>query len=656
MDSIKEIEEPARESLHGQIRRCGREFSMEIRRSVEDYLKRQHVSDLSGVDLSHTMGSRAWILNDRRLPVQTRTKYRGALERILVCFYRERNPQLLEKIRQEKLSRTKTNKVFFILSILDVSSPGDITWEIRKCFKEYLARTVVRESVDTYIKALDKVKLSDIRKRHNAFGNLIPEYEDRSFFLLYYPDYGIAKSFYYQQDKDELVFDFGCKAPTLMKRQIFSMIVHVLQTYRDSHDRRERFLFPLRMLYRFCVERSISDMMRMTQDDVDAFAACIGPIAGSKKKIYMQVIGNTERFLFLSAEKIPWEAHVWYLERLHFKEDRYNPANPVGSLSFRSVRIDENREDFKEYMMYLLGTAVRLSIQTIRCVFYACRNFLLLCDRKNIGLSEVDDALVNVFLEYLEEQELGEASFNRTISSVQGFMRYLQKEGKMKKLSLPLLFYYKKAYVHHNDRYVTQEQREAIFRALPSMSWDSQVIFEILYATGLRINEACQLRWENFSLSETDPDTAWLQMHQKKMKSDKNIPIPRAAYDAVQEYVQERHRKPDEYIFQDRKGEPARTELVTKRLKKELQDAGVSPEVYSFRSHDFRHTIATDMDSDGTALQATREYLGHKSDVMTEKYLDRQQEMMDLATEKFYLHTKGFAEESAENAENHKNT
>ena len=62
------------------------------------------------------------------------------------------------------------------------------------------------------------------------------------------------------------------------------------------------------------------------------------------------------------------------------------------------------------------------------------------------------------------------------------------------------------------------------------------------------------------------------------------------------------------------------------------------------------------MDSDGTALQATREYLGHKSDVMTEKYLDRQQEMMDLATEKFYLHTKGFAEESAENAENHKNT
>ena len=63
----------------------------------------------------------------------------------------------------------------------------------------------------TYVKGMDRVKLQDI-KRHESL-HVIPkrllDFKEQKLFLLYYPDYEIANSFYYTRDKHELVWDFS---------------------------------------------------------------------------------------------------------------------------------------------------------------------------------------------------------------------------------------------------------------------------------------------------------------------------------------------------------------------------------------------------------------------------------------------------------------
>ena len=41
-----------------------------------------------------------------------------------------------------------------------------------------------------------------------------------------------------------------------------------------------------------------------------------------------------------------------------------------------------------------------------------------------------------------------------------------------------------------------------------------------------------------------------------------------------------------------------------------------------FKSHDYRHTIATYFYDTGVSLQSIRDYLGHDYEEMTEQYID----------------------------------
>lgn len=59
-------------------------------------------------------------------------------------------------------------------------------------------------------------------------------------------------------------------------------------------------------------------------------------------------------------------------------------------------------------------------------------------------------------------------------------------------------------------------------------------------------------------------------------------------------------------------------------------------EGYIFRSHDWRHTLATFLYENGTSLQSVREYLGHEYEEMTEQYNDYMPKRIDKENESFF--------------------
>ena len=57
---------------------------------------------------------------------------------------------------------------------------------------------------------------------------------------------------------------------------------------------------------------------------------------------------------------------------------------------------------------------------------------------------------------------------------------------------------------------------------------------------------------------------------------------------------------------------------------------------YDFKSHDFRHTIATLLYDDEVPLQSIRDYLGHDYEEMTQQYVDFMPKKISAANQEFF--------------------
>ena len=57
---------------------------------------------------------------------------------------------------------------------------------------------------------------------------------------------------------------------------------------------------------------------------------------------------------------------------------------------------------------------------------------------------------------------------------------------------------------------------------------------------------------------------------------------------------------------------------------------------YIFKSHDYRHTVATMFYDNDVSLQSIRDYLGHTYEEMTRQYIDYMPKKIAQANEEFF--------------------
>ncbi len=60
----------------------------------------------------------------------------------------------------------------------------------------------------------------------------------------------------------------------------------------------------------------------------------------------------------------------------------------------------------------------------------------------------------------------------------------------------------------------------------------------------------------------------------------------------------------------------------------------------SFKSHDYRHTIATDLHMSGASIGTTRAFLGHTRDDMTKQYIDHLPGVIDQKQDEYFKENK----------------
>lgn len=631
--SILQFDMTARiRELDAQLEACSNVQGRQ-RAAVREFLLQQGIYSVEDITDEDKADFREYLsLKDGYSQTQ-KVKYASSLETIQLSYYAPLYEDFLKELEDGKKPDAIIRKTETYLLSHGITSTEEITYEVREAYEQYLRASIKEDKAREYVKCLDVMKLVAIRRECEKapFKERKLRYNGGKIFLLYHPDYELATTFYYVRDKEELLFDFSLPAKDEVKYQIFFMLNYILETEKNWKNRRERFIVPLKLLYEFCIEQGIEDLERLEEMEINLFREKLKALEVDKDDIYIQIVDNIRKFLFLRAKKTNWEANVWYMERFNLQSDRMNPASPVVRIPFMQVHDQENRRYFQLYLQYMIGVT-SLSISNIRFQYYNVSEYLEYCDTKELSVLTVTAKDMDDYFKYID-RDIQPETFNNKVADIYKFFRFMVVKGFVQTVPYKMEYYLKNTVPVHHDRALPEEVVSKMLANLHQFPENLRLMYLHLWCLGLRINEVCTIKGDAYY--ERDGDT-WIRLYQNKMKAEKTVPIPATLYELMKAYIQKMHITPDAYVFQNKNGGAFKSGTFTKQMIAKCKELGISCGDYVFRTHDYRHTVSTALYGQGSSLQAIRDFLGHKSEEMTKQYVDYLPEMIDKANEEYF--------------------
>ncbi len=238
---------------------------------------------------------------------------------------------------------------------------------------------------------------------------------------------------------------------------------------------------------------------------------------------------------------------------------------------------------------------------------------------KTLLSADADD-----FRQYLQSQSRkGQSTrtVSRRLAAIRVFLRFLSESGHpsaeiLQQLerpkpeqSLPKIL----SRAHVNQLIAGQSEASRFY-------WRDVAILELLYASGLRASELCDLKVRDVNLQ-----VGAMRVLGKGMK-ERIVPVGRAAREAVENYLTQTRpvlqRGPVEHLFLSRTGKPMDRiglwYLIDRCGRKSGLYKHISP-------HTLRHCFATHLIGGGADLRVVQELLGHS----------------DIGTTQIYTHVDG---------------
>ena len=188
----------------------------------------------------------------------------------------------------------------------------------------------------------------------------------------------------------------------------------MFQSFLCTCEPKQGYTAPLHFFYMYCIDKGISDLTRLEQDQIDDYFNKAKEIPLVKNR-YHQIVDKAQRILFLQAKDINWEANVWYLERFQFDETRYDPTRPVRRISFLDIADRKNREYLKIYIKYQLGVT-GISVQNIWARTYITKAFLRFLDQEKLAVDQLTAAEIDLYMRKLREENVEIATFNDKVA------------------------------------------------------------------------------------------------------------------------------------------------------------------------------------------------------------------------------------------------
>jgi integrase/recombinase XerC len=233
--------------------------------------------------------------------------------------------------------------------------------------------------------------------------------------------------------------------------------------------------------------------------------------------------------------------------------------------------------------------------------------------------------IVNVY------KNMKKSSLSRKVSSIKVFFRFMKKKGYIEENTALVI---KNPKIEkHLPKFYTIDEMFHFLDYLPREGWlnvRNRAIFELMYSTGMRAQEALNVNIEDLHL-----DGMWVKAKGKGGK-ERILPFGEKAKLAIEEYIG--------LIIAKRKGKfgsegplfvnPHGTRLSYSGLLKIMKKHQIKAHLFKdLALHGIRHSFATHMMDGGADLRSIQELLGHSKLSTTQKYthisMDKLMEIYD---------------------------
>ena len=268
-----------------------------------------------------------------------------------------------------------------------------------------------------------------------------------------------------------------------------------------------------------------------------------------------------------------------------------------------------------EIASFLDYAAVEKGLASNSIVSYGrdLRKFAVYLENSKLELEKVRHEDIRRFLETLYRQGLTARSAARQLAALRHFFQFLVKEGRLhtdpaREVEAPHLS-------HSLPKYLNVQEVEALLAqpdpATP-VGLRDRAMLELLYATGMRVSELLNVRWEDF-----EPNLGIVRCVGKGNK-ERLIPVGKSALRAVDVYIRQARsllaKRPGvPFLFLNQRGGPLSRVGFWKILAAYGRRAGIR---VSLTPHMLRHSFATHLLERGADLRSIQTMLGH-SDIST---------------------------------------
>lgn len=237
------------------------------------------------------------------------------------------------------------------------------------------------------------------------------------------------------------------------------------------------------------------------------------------------------------------------------------------------------------------------------------------------------------FLGGLKQEGLSARSRARTLSAVRMFHRFL----RMEKLSAqdPTALVESPRMLRPLPHLLSQDEVEKLLAAPMGdqpLAQRDRAMFEVLYATGVRVSELVSLR-----LSDLNLEIGCLSAFGKGSKQ-RLIPFGEEALAALRDYLDDGRAQLnksglEQVIFLNRSGKGLTRQGFWKILKRRALMAGINQQI---SPHMLRHSFATHLLENGADLRAVQTMLGHADISTTQIYTHVIRERLRQVHEQFH--------------------
>jgi integrase/recombinase XerD len=247
--------------------------------------------------------------------------------------------------------------------------------------------------------------------------------------------------------------------------------------------------------------------------------------------------------------------------------------------------------------------------------------YLLFAQEKCASLNDLTSEHIRLYLKDLTELGLESTSISRNISAIRSLHRFLLSEKILSKnvaeeVSLPKSSRYLPAVLTHDEVFRLLEMPMSEKNPSPKFALRDKAILELMYATGIRVSEAVELKQQHLYF-----DAGFIRVFGKGSK-ERLVPVGRSAIEWVRRYQTELRVRlvrnhSEDYLFLNVRGKKLTRMSFYNIIVENAMRAEITKEI---SPHTLRHTFATHLLEGGADLRAVQEMLGHSTIKATQIY------------------------------------